>query len=157
MFSLISNHDDECVCASSLIFCSKLFKKLGYSIDNSHQYVAPFYNSESIVDFKLLELLSILKPKYIIINLGGGIQEKLAAFLQKEITSFSPSIICTGAAIAFLSGQQARIPELVDRLYLGWLVRCLTNYKRFVPRYIQGFRILPMLFREKIRIRKLSI
>lgn len=134
----------------------ELLKNFDYLINNSHQYVAPIYDSAEIKDIKLLTLLSRLKPRYIILNLGGGVQEKLATYLQKNLQDFNPSIICTGAAIAFLTGRQVSIPEIVDKFYLGWLARCISNYKRFVPRYIQGFKIAPMIFKEKISIKELS-
>jgi UDP-N-acetyl-D-mannosaminuronic acid transferase (WecB/TagA/CpsF family) len=128
----------------------------GYQLNSSHQYVAPVYKSVEIEDFELLNILSALKPKYIVLNLGGGVQEKLAAYLHRNLKTYNPSIICTGAAIAFLTGRQAKIPDIIDKLYLGWLARCISNYKRFVPRYIQGFKIAPMLFNEKISIKKFS-
>lgn len=133
----------------------ELLSKFGYELKSSYQYVAPIYKAGKIDDAILLANLSSLKPKYIILNLGGGVQEKLAEYLQKNLKEFNPSIICTGAAIAFLTGRQAKIPELVDKLYLGWLARCISNYKRFVPRYTQGFKIFPMLLKEKITIKNL--
>jgi N-acetylglucosaminyldiphosphoundecaprenol N-acetyl-beta-D-mannosaminyltransferase len=134
----------------------KLLAKFGYPLNSTHQYVAPIYNSGVIEDTKLLNLLSTLRPKYIVLNLGGGVQERLAAYLNKNLVNLNPSIICTGAAIAFLTGKQSRIPKIVDKLYLGWLARCLSNYKRFVPRYIKGFKIAPMILKEKIVLKKLS-
>ena len=47
------------------------------------------------------------------INLGGGIQEILAIYINKN-TKFKLSIMCTGAAIAFLTGEQAPINKYVD-------------------------------------------
>jgi UDP-N-acetyl-D-mannosaminuronic acid transferase (WecB/TagA/CpsF family) len=132
----------------------QLLKKFGYKISKSHQYVAPIYKSGEVKDLELLNLLMIHQPKYIILNLGGGVQEKLASYLKKNLEAFKPSIICTGAAISFLTGRQTNIPVIVDKLYLGWLARCISNYKRFMPRYIQGFKIGPMLFREKITVRE---
>ena len=127
-----------------------LLENYKYTLSNSYQYIAPNYGTDEIEDDFLLNLLSNLKPKYIMINIGGGVQEKLGAYLQKNLFDFNPSIICTGAAIAFLTGKQTKIPVIVDKLYLGWLARCLSNHKRFVPRYIQGFKILPLLLKEKI-------
>lgn len=129
-----------------------LFRKYGYILNGSHQYVAPIYSGPRIEDHKLIAILSTLKPKYIIINLGGGVQEKLGAYIQKSLNSYNPGIICTGAAIAFMTGKQTKIPNIMDRFYLGWLARCITNPQRFIPRYIQGFKILPLILREKINL-----
>lgn len=132
---------------------TKLLNKHGYNLGASHQYVAPIYKTGDIEDAILLNKLKILMPKYIVLNLGGGVQERLADYLQRNLEHYKPSIICTGAAIAFLTKKQSNIPEILDKLYLGWFVRCITNHKRFVPRYIQGFKIAPMLFLEKIIIK----
>lgn len=117
---------------------------IGVFYDSTCFYVAPLYKDTVIEDFDLLKQLEEQMPKYIIINLGGGIQEKLGYFLKKNL-SYKPAIICTGAAIAFLSGRQANIPDWGDKFYLGWLFRCLSNPRRFVPRYLDSIKLVFML------------
>jgi UDP-N-acetyl-D-mannosaminuronic acid transferase (WecB/TagA/CpsF family) len=58
-----------------------------------------------------------------------------------------PAIHCIGAAIAFLSGDQVRIPLWVDRLYLGWLLRCLSQPRRYVPRYWSARKLVKLMLR----------
>jgi UDP-N-acetyl-D-mannosaminuronic acid transferase (WecB/TagA/CpsF family) len=60
-----------------------------------------------------------------------------------------PAIHCIGAAIAFLSGDQVHIPAWADRFYLGWLFRCLSSPKRYVPRYLDAFGLAPLLWRYR--------
>jgi len=127
-----------------------LIMQCGYALEVTHQYVAPMYPAGEISDPNLVQVLRELRPRYIILNLGGGVQERLAIYLSKHLDLYAPSIICTGAAIAFLTGRQAAIPRILDRLYLAWLARCLTDYRRFVPRYLRGFRLLPMIINETI-------
>lgn len=129
----------------------KYLNSLGISITAINQYVAPVYDRTNIVDMHLVELLEGLstKPKYILINLGGGVQERLGYFLKNNL-SFSTGIICTGAAIAFLTGSQAKIPNLVDKLFLGWLFRILQNPKQFLIRYLKAFRLIYIFYLEKI-------
>ena len=122
----------------------------GYSLEATHQYVAPMYPAGNISDPHLLRVLGELRPRYIILNLGGGVQEKLGVYLGKHL-DYAPSIICTGAAIAFLTGRQVAIPAILDRLYLAWLVRCLSDHKRYGPRYLQGFKLIPLVMREKLK------
>ena len=109
------------------------------NITNLKNYVAPQYNSENIIDNNLLEEINRLQPRYIIINLGGGIQESLALYIKNN-TKQKISILCTGAAIAFLTKKQAPINDLVDKLYLGWFLRTLYNPRKFF------FRTLKSLF-----------
>lgn len=123
----------------------ELFDNAGIDIQEN-QYIAPMYDAHTIVDADLVEILKAKKPRYIIINLGGGVQERLGAYLKSQLEpTYRPSIICTGAAIAFMTNAQARIPKLFDELYLGWLIRCISDPFRFVPRYYSGFRLIMML------------
>ena len=59
----------------------------------------------------------------------------MGLFLQKHLNK-KTTIVCTGAALAFLSGQQIRIPKWADKYYLGWLIRCMSDPLIFVPRYL---------------------
>ena len=120
---------------------------VGFQITPSASYLAPFYNKKgAIADQTLLDLIDRAKPKYVIINLGGGIQEKLGAYLRKNL-SYKPGIICTGAAIAFLTGNQANIPAWADKLSLGWLIRCIENPNLYIPRYAKSFKLIVLMLR----------
>jgi UDP-N-acetyl-D-mannosaminuronic acid transferase (WecB/TagA/CpsF family) len=63
--------------------------------------------------------------------------------------SYNPSIICTGAALAFKTGRQVKMPIWIDQIYLGWLYRCISNPKTFVPRYIKGFKLFNIILQYK--------
>ena len=135
---------------------SKLNKEylLSKKIDiGNNQYVAPIYRENKIIDDKLLETLIHKKPRFIIINLGGGVQETLGVYLKKNLDNYyRPSIICTGAAIAFLTKAQAGIPPFIDKLYLGWLARCISDPKKFIPRYLSGFKLFGIILRSKVEV-----
>jgi len=118
----------------------------GVAVTAERCYIAPRYPQGCIVDELLLTRIEAYKPSYIIINVGGGTQEILGSFLFSRL-SYQPAIICTGAAIAFLSGRQASIPSWADRLMFGWFARCLSEPRRFVPRYLRGLRLIGILFR----------
>ena len=106
------------------------------------QYIAPFYKRNTYIeDVSLLKILNKKKPKIILINLGGGIQEVLGSYLKNNL-NYKPLIICTGAAISFFTKQQAPINSIIDKLYLGWLIRCIFNPKQFIPRYINSFKLI---------------
>ena len=111
-------------------------------IYNFRSYVAPMYKS-NFNDLRLVKLIKSYKPKYIIINLGGGIQEPLGIYLRNNI-NFKISIFCTGAAIAFMTGEQAPINKYIDRLYLGWFVRFLWNPIKNFKRTFQSFKLIKL-------------
>ena len=110
----------------------------GFRSGKSDNYVAPFYPSADMEDFTLLEQLKEREPKAIMLCIGGGVQERLGYWIREEYRLLGrpcPAIICTGAAIGFLSGNQVHIPKWADRCYLGWLFRCLSDPMTFIPRY----------------------
>ena len=111
------------------------------NITNLKNYVAPHYTSKNIIDNNLLEEIKRFQPRYIIINLGGGIQESLALYIKNNIKQ-KISILCTGAAIAFLTKRQAPINDIIDKLYLGWLARIIFNPKNALNRTLKSLYLI---------------
>ena len=111
------------------------------NINNIFQYVAPLYHKENIRDYKLLKKIKKIKPKYVIVNLGGGVQEVLGSYLKNNI-NYKVSINCSGAAIAYFTKEQAPLTDFLDKIYLGWLVRIIFNPFVFLPRYLLAFRLI---------------
>ena len=113
-------------------------------IINFKTYIAPNYNKK-FFDLKLLNLINNYKPKYIVINIGGGSQEPLAIYINKNI-KYNVSIMCTGAALAFMTGEQAPINKFIDKVYLGWLTRIIWNPKLYLGRILKSFKIIKFFF-----------
>jgi UDP-N-acetyl-D-mannosaminuronic acid transferase (WecB/TagA/CpsF family) len=118
-------------------------------------YLAPMYKG-AIEDDALLHLLRERRPKHVVITIGGGTQERLGMYLKKNL-DFPVAIHCIGAAIAFLSGDQVYIPRWADRLYLGWLFRCLSHPTRFVPRYWDARHLMSLLIHYRERLPNLEV
>jgi N-acetylglucosaminyldiphosphoundecaprenol N-acetyl-beta-D-mannosaminyltransferase len=119
----------------------------GVEVSPEDVYLAPVYGSV-VEDETLLEKLRERRPSDVIVTIGGGTQERLGYYLKQNLNPF-PAIHCIGAAIAFLSGDQVHIPMWADRFYLGWLFRCLSEPKRFVPRYWSARKLVGMIFRHR--------
>lgn len=122
----------------------------GIPVANEDVYLAPMYGS-TIDDEELLRRLEERRPNHIVLGVGGGTQERLGLYL-KEHLSYNPAIHCVGAAIAFLSGDQVRIPVWVDAVGLGWLWRTASNPKRFGVRYWDARHLAPLMLRYKDRL-----
>jgi UDP-N-acetyl-D-mannosaminuronic acid transferase (WecB/TagA/CpsF family) len=122
----------------------------GYPVTAEHCYIAPVYSNGAVSDPELLAWIEARRPRYIIINIGGGSQERLGFFL-KEHLSYRPSIICVGAAVAFITGLQANIPAWADSWALGWLFRCVHAPGKFIPRYWKALRLVAILSRYRDR------
>lgn len=114
-------------------------------------YLAPLYGEEEIEDVDLLERIDKVRPRHVILTLGGGIQERVGLYIKRNL-NYLPSIHCIGAAIAFLSGDQVRIPRWADRSYLGWLFRSVSHPRRYAPRYWQARKLLYLLVRYRERL-----
>ncbi len=110
-------------------------------------YVAPQYDRNALADEALLQRIVEGQPHHIVIAIGGGVQEVLGAWLRPRVPS-GTSIYCIGAALAFLTGDQGGIPVWADRIFVGWLLRCLANPVRFMPRYVRSARLIFMLLRH---------
>jgi UDP-N-acetyl-D-mannosaminuronic acid transferase (WecB/TagA/CpsF family) len=124
------------------------FHQHDFPIGNENCYVAPWYNKGPIIDPELLSVIEARKPRYVLINIGGGTQERVGFYLRKNL-SYRPTILCVGAAIAFITGIQAHIPPWADAWGLGWLLRCFHAPRRFVPRYLGALELIPLLYKYR--------
>ncbi len=130
--------------ASHTQITSDYLRQHGFALGNDHFYQAPFYTGSPVTDPALLENIRTNRPDYIIFAIAGGKQELLGHWLREQL-DYKPAIICIGAAIAFLTGQQAKIPQWADRIYIGWLLRILTDPKTFLPRYWKARKLKKVL------------
>ena len=128
---------------------NKLYiKNLG--VKKVYNYVAPKYSKKKLIDKKLLKQINKIKPNVIVINLGGGIQEVLGLYLREKV-NIKSTILCTGGAISFFTGDQAPINSFIDKYYLGWLIRLIFNPILFFKRYLVGLKLIPMVIFNKIK------
>jgi len=127
----------------------------GVTIADHCIHHAPLYG-DPIEDQALLAALRAARPKHIVVTIGGGTQERLGFYLKhnllKQNVDFRPAIHCIGAAISFLSGDQVKIPVWADKLFMGWLFRCLSEPKRYVNRYWGARKLLPLMLKYRDRL-----
>ncbi len=128
----------------------KFLVTLGFDKNKIKSYIAPQYNPKKIIDLKLLKTIKKYKPKTIILNIGGGIQEILGYYLKKKL-KFKVKIICTGAAISFFTDDQAPINDFIDKYFLGWLLRILFNPFQFFKRYFYAFKLLRIVKNNSVK------
>ena len=128
----------------------KLFKKIGHNGAKIFNYIAPFYNTKSFSDKKLLKIINKIKPNHILINIGGGTQEVLGFYLKKKI-DYKCNILCTGAAISYFTKDQAPMNDFIDSLYLGWLIRIIFKPSIFLPRYLMALKLFNLVLNNKVK------
>ena len=122
----------------------------GISVPEQCVYVAPIYGPAA-EDPALIEHMRKHPVKHVVVTVGGGTQERLGLYIKRNL-GYLPAIHCIGAAIAFLSGDQVRIPKWADEFYLGWLIRCISAPRRYIPRYWTSFSVVSLLWRYRNRL-----
>jgi len=122
----------------------------GITVPDNCVHHAPLYG-DPIEDEALLAALRAARPRHIVVTIGGGTQERLGFYLKHNL-DFRPAIHCIGAAISFLSGDQVKIPVWADKLFMGWLFRCLSDPNRYVTRYWSARKLLPLILKYRERL-----
>ena len=125
-------------------------KNLGIKKKDINNYVAPLYEPNNLYDANLIKKINTIKPKVILINIGGGTQEILGLYIKKNL-KFKAKIICTGAAISFFTGDQAPINNFIDKYYLGWVIRFLFNPIRLFNKYFKTIKLIKIVLRAKTK------
>lgn len=117
----------------------------GFAANEADFCVAPLYGRE-VEDPALLSAIRARRPRQVVIALSGGVQEKLGLYLR-ENAGYRPAIHCIGAALGFITGYQIAIPDWADRLYLGWLLRLLSQPRKFLPRALNALALPGLIIR----------
>ena len=124
----------------------------GFPVTADDVYLAPHYAAGPITDGELVRRIEARQPRVVMLAIGGGVQERVGLMLRARLTSARPSILCLGAAIAFLTGGQAAIPPWADKLILGWLLRLLSSPRKFWRRYWDALGLARLLWRNRERL-----
>jgi len=123
----------------------------GFEVSAEQAYTAPLYPRQGpIADPGLVAAIEKSRPKLIVVGLSGGVQERLGWHLRRQL-HYTPTILCIGGAIAFLSGRQTRIPVWADRLALGWLFRFIADPSGFSAKVSGVGRLAPLILRHRTR------
>jgi len=65
-------------------------------------------------------------------------------------------IMCVGATIDFLTGQQNRAPKIFQKVGLEWFYRLITNPSKFSERYLKAIIPSIKLIANSFRMRKFN-
>jgi N-acetylglucosaminyldiphosphoundecaprenol N-acetyl-beta-D-mannosaminyltransferase len=115
--------------------------------------------SNSIYDIRRLrELVQHNALSIVLLCLGHPKQELLAKELKNyDWAGSRPDwIMCMGATIDFLTGDQKRAPRIFQVIGLEWFFRLLTNPKKFTARYFQAVLPSIKLILKSFRMRKFN-
>lgn len=97
--------------------------------------------TDSVYDIRRLrELVQNNALSIVLLCLGHPKQEILANQLKNyDWVGARPDwIMCVGASIDFLIGEQKRSPKIFSKLGLEWFYRLISNPKKFFNRYLKA-------------------
>ena len=115
--------------------------------------------SNSVYDVRRLrELVQYNALSIVLLCLGHPKQELLANELRNyDWAGSRPDwIMCVGATIEFLTGQQNRAPKIFQKVGLEWFYRLITNPSKFSERYLKAIIPSIKLIANSFRMRKLN-
>ena len=116
------------------------FHDLNIQIIDTSQWTNSVYDIRRLRELVQYNALSI-----VLLCLGHPKQELLAKELKNyDWAGSRPDwIMCVGATIEFLTGEQKRAPKIFQKISLEWFYRLITNPKKFTQRYLNA--IIPSL------------
>ena len=116
------------------------FHDLNIQIIDTSQWTNSVYDIRRLRELVQYNALSI-----VLLCLGHPKQELLAKELKNyDWAGSRPDwIMCVGATIEFLTGEQKRAPKIFQKIGLEWFYRLITNPKKFTQRYLNA--IIPSL------------
>ena len=116
------------------------FPELNIQIIDTSQWTNSVYDIRRLRELVQYNALSI-----VLLCLGHPKQELLAKELKDyDWAGSRPDwIMCVGATIDFLTGEQKRAPRFFQKIGLEWFFRLITNPKKFTQRYFSA--VIPAL------------
>jgi N-acetylglucosaminyldiphosphoundecaprenol N-acetyl-beta-D-mannosaminyltransferase len=116
------------------------FSELNIQIIDTSQWTNSVYDIRRLRELVQYNALSI-----VLLCLGHPKQELLAKELKNyDWAGSRPDwIICVGATIDFLIGEQKRAPKVFQKIGLEWFFRLITNPNKFTQRYLNA--VIPSL------------
>ena len=116
------------------------FPELNIQIIDTSQWTNSVYDIRRLRELVQYNALSI-----VLLCLGHPKQELLAKELKNyDWAGSRPDwIMCVGATIDFLTGEQKRAPRFFQKIGLEWFFRLIINPKKFAQRYLNA--VIPSL------------
>jgi len=115
--------------------------------------------TDSIYDIRRLrELVQHNALSIVLLCLGHPKQELLAHELKNyDWVGARPDwLMCVGASIDFLIGEQKRSPKIFSKIGFEWFYRFLTNPNKFFKRYFQAIMPSIKLILNSFRLRRFN-
>jgi N-acetylglucosaminyldiphosphoundecaprenol N-acetyl-beta-D-mannosaminyltransferase len=129
------------------------FPELNIQVIDTSQWTISVYDIRRLRELVQYNALSI-----VLLCLGHPKQELLAKELKNyDWAGSRPDwIMCIGATIDFLTGEQKRAPKAFQKIGMEWFYRLVTNPKKFTQRYLTAVIPSLKLIIKSFRMRKFN-
>lgn len=143
---VLSDDDEVLIIGGNNDVITKLRDRYPTLSISHHNPPMGFINRDDEVK-EVINRTKTINPNYIFLAVGSPRQEILASILKKEVNSKSV-VLCIGASILFIVGEEKRAPLWVQKLYCEWLYRMFQDPSRLVSRYTKNFLSLPKVYNK---------
>lgn len=107
-------------------------------------YSPPFgFEKDDAEQERILDRVNASNSDVLVIGLGAPKQEVWVHNQRHRLAS--SVVLCVGATIDFLAGERSRAPRWIQRAYLEWLYRLLSEPRRLFWRYARDAWVFPQL------------
>lgn len=123
---------------------AKRIEKKWAGVEIVDTYSPPLgFENDDVEQERMLARIKAASPDLLVVGLGAPKQE---VWVHKQRDHLASSVVlCVGATIDFLAGEKNRAPRWVQRVYLEWLYRLLSEPKRLFWRYMRDAWVFPQL------------
>lgn len=87
--------------------------------------------------------ISLCRPDVVIVGLGAPKQEIWVNQYHKQMNA--KAVLCVGATIDFLAGEQKRAPVWMRKIGIEWIHRMCSQPRRLFKRYAKDAWVFPQL------------
>jgi N-acetylglucosaminyldiphosphoundecaprenol N-acetyl-beta-D-mannosaminyltransferase len=91
----------------------------------------------------VLGRIALCQPDLVIVGLGAPKQEVWVHRYHRQLNT--KAVLCAGATIDFLAGQQKRAPVWMQKTGIEWVHRMCSQPRRLVKRYAKDAWVFPQL------------
>lgn len=145
LFDKVFSTDDNIVVIGGDEHVIAKLRKQYQDLSIQHYNPPMGFISTAVEVSKAIEFISEAKANFIFLAVGSPRQEVLAQKLKDKNTTDSV-VLCVGASILFIVGDEKRAPIWIQKMHCEWMYRMFQDPKRLLARYFGNFIELPKIY-----------
>ena len=101
------------------------------------------FEQDDVEQESIISRVNAALPDLLVVGLGAPKQEIWVHTWRDKL--MSSAVICAGATIDFLAGEKTRAPRWIQRIYLEWFFRLVSEPRRLFWRYATDAMTFPRI------------